>query len=114
MASTTIISNGSKWAGEEPDSIETLLGVLASETLDPTFEEYGNFAQNEGKGVVRFFGNFFTVSHAFSITSDDEAVCNALVAAIKANQATAAYQNARTERAAERVRRLTRPRAKRA
>lgn len=38
-----IISNGSKWAGEQPDSIEQLIKVLEQYPLDPTFEKYGNF-----------------------------------------------------------------------
>lgn len=31
---TEIISNGSKWAGEAPDSIEVLCDVLQSHTLE--------------------------------------------------------------------------------
>jgi hypothetical protein len=38
-----IISNGSKWAGEKPDTIDDLLNVLNKYTLDPNFEKYGNF-----------------------------------------------------------------------
>lgn len=95
--STTINSNGSKWAGESPDSIETLLHVLATETLDPTFEDYGNFAINMGDGVVRFWGNFYTVSHVFSIDTDDATMCATLTAAITANQATDAYKAAHRE-----------------
>ena len=35
--------NGSKWAGEQPDGIEVLLEVLASEPLRPIFEDCGGF-----------------------------------------------------------------------
>lgn len=35
---TLILSNGSKWAGQDPDSIQTLLDVLGDNVLDPMFE----------------------------------------------------------------------------
>ena len=63
-----ITSNGSKWLGEPPDSVETLLGVLGSETLDPTFEHYGGFIYYIGEGKLHAFGNFLTCSHVFDIT----------------------------------------------
>lgn len=98
---TTIHSNGSKWAGQEPDSIATLLEVLASTPLDPTFEKYGDFAYNAEThdGTVRFFGNFYLVSHVFRIDSNDPEVCDALFAAIRANKATDEYKQAKRERA---------------
>ncbi|EBM5152882.1 pyruvate dehydrogenase, partial [Salmonella enterica subsp. enterica serovar Typhimurium] len=34
---TLILSNGSKWAGQDPDSIQTLLDVLGDNVLDPMF-----------------------------------------------------------------------------
>lgn len=37
---TLILSNGSKWAGQDPDSIQTLLDVLGDNVLDPMFEQY--------------------------------------------------------------------------
>ena len=40
---TTIMSNGSKWYGEAPDSIDKLLEVLKENMLDPRFVEHGNF-----------------------------------------------------------------------
>lgn len=85
---TTIHSNGSKWAGQEPDSIETLLEVLKREPLDRSFEAYGNFAYaNESlPGTTRFFGNFLHISHVFSIDSNDPAVVKPLRAAIRANK----------------------------
>lgn len=108
--STIIHSNGSKWAGEEPDGIEVLMKRLAEETLDPRFEQYGNFMQNHSAlqwlygapewsclGMVRFWGNFLTYSHVFQIDTDDEAVIHPLMAAIKANMATPAYRAARID-----------------
>ena len=92
---TTIISNGSKWAGDPPDPIATLLDVLARETLDPRFEKYGNFETEPG----RFFGNFLTVSHVFNISTTDKALARRLRSAIRRNQATEAYQHVREEQA---------------
>ena len=101
MYTTIIQSNGSKWRGESPDPIETLLGRLADTEyiLDPVFEKYGNFAENvehEGKrGFVLFHGNFLTHSAVFSILSDDPAVCGKLFAALKAHKGSQRYRNAR-------------------
>lgn len=58
---TTIHSNGSKWAGEEPDSLDTLCEVLQSNPLDRSFEEFGNFIIKptvKYDRVVHFWGNF--------------------------------------------------------
>lgn len=97
----TIHSNGSKWAGESPDTIDRLLEVLAAETLDPRFEEYGNFyivnKPITTTSGVHFFGNFMTVSHVFNIDTDDQPTIDALTAAIRANQATAEYKRYRAE-----------------
>lgn len=105
---TKIIFNGSKWAGEAPDSVEKLLEVLARETLDPKFERYGDFgprvddAHADEYGIdkragMHFHGNFLTVSHAFSVVTDDSAVIADLIRAIKANKETDAYKLARIE-----------------
>lgn len=118
---TQIESNGSKWAWEAPDNIEQLLARLQSETLDPMFEEYGNFVSPARKAhhqrdqstgwqhvytdagpvypdhpdALHFWGNFQTYSHVFSIYTDDPALIERLTAAIRANQATDAYQAAK-------------------
>lgn len=96
---TEIYSNGSKWLGEEPDSVEVLLGVLAQTPLDPRFEQYGNFVSPSESvlSATSFFGNFWEVSHVFRIDSDDPAVVGPLTQAIAANVATPAYQAARAE-----------------
>ena len=95
---TTIQSNGSKWAGEEPDTVETLLEVLASHPLDRRFEACGNFIQKNprlanGTGRVSenpetriFWGNFFTVSHVFHIETTDRGLITRLTLAIRENQ----------------------------
>lgn len=102
---TRINYNGSRWTGQDPDTLEGLIAVLAREPLDPTFEEYGNFAMplddpqryEAPAGSLRFWGNFHALSHAFSIDTDDPAVIDRLITAITANQATAAYQQAKAE-----------------
>ena len=82
---TTIISNGSKWAGEAPDIIDDLLEVLASQPLDRRFEMSGNFIE-PFNGETRFWGNFLTVSHVFNIDTDEPDVIKRLTAAIRENQ----------------------------
>ena len=95
---TTIHSNGSKWAGEEPDTVATLLMVLAKHPLDRRFEAYGNFVQKNprlanGPGRLSedpetrlFWGNFFTVSHVFRIETTDRELIGRLTLAIRKNQ----------------------------
>jgi hypothetical protein len=92
---TEIRSNGSKWAGESPDGIEVLEHRLRTETLDPTFEKYGNFIRKTRGGPWKLFGNFLTYSHVFNITTYDAALARRLRKLIRANQATEAYQDAR-------------------
>lgn len=103
----TIISNGSKWAGEQPDSIDQLMEVLSEQPLDKTFELYGNFydetpewktnpqtgvrAYSEHPNVVNFFGNFYAFSHVFNIVTDDQEVIEKLLPAIRANQRRSDY-----------------------
>jgi len=81
---TEIRSNGSKWYGEEPDNIETLLGVLAECKLDERHFD-GFIHHDAGYREVYFFGNFEDVSHVFSIHSNDPAVVAPLTKAIVSN-----------------------------
>ena len=111
-----IAANGSKWMGDEPDSIDDLLNTLRKHTLDPRFEQYGNFiTENPCEGVrdeqgnwidgprlfrtdvTHFFGNFFDVSHVFQLYTNDQAIIAALTSAIRANQQTEAYAQAGRE-----------------
>ncbi len=92
----TIHSNGSKWYGEAPDPVEVLLDALGKHTLDPSFEDYGNFVfQEEGRWWV--FGNFLERSHVFRISTEDHAEVAEVEAAIRAKQATPVYQAARED-----------------
>jgi hypothetical protein len=89
---TIVEHNGSKFYGEAPDPIEALLDVLAREPLRRTFENYGNFAMPERDGYVRFWGNFFAVSHCFSIYTNDPDVIDRLTKAIRENQQRVDYK----------------------
>lgn len=121
---TIIDSCGSKWKGDTPNTVAQLLALLAVEPLDPQFEDFGNFINTnpmaardggygpDGKrlyietgpcypdmpGCVEFWGNFYAVSHVFKIVSTDPAVIEQMTAAIRANQATPAYAQAKRER----------------
>ena len=101
-----ILSNGSRWAGEEPDSIENLLEVLRVHPLDRSFEHFGNFVDTspqwgpdgtspspypDNPGVADFFGNFYHLSHGFNIHTDEPEVIALLTKAIRANQERADY-----------------------
>jgi len=117
-----IQSNGSHWAGTPPDDVETLLDVLAKHTLDPRFEEYGNFITHNphdskqnpdyphkssvrwinnnplyADDVTAFFGNFYDISHVFSIHINVPSVIEKLTRNIRKNQQTDAYKQAKEE-----------------
>ena len=123
-----IESNGSKWAGEEPEGVDYLLATLAETPLHPQFEAYGDFVSparrttcernDEGENVytddgplfadapdaVCFFGNFWRKTSAFRIYTDEPETIAALTQAIRANQATPAYQAAKREQQTEKPR----------
>jgi hypothetical protein len=82
MLETEIQSNGSKWAGESPDSIEKLIEVLGECRLNERL--FGEFIHRDARGLF-FFGNFVDVSHVFSITSNDPEVVASLAVAICRN-----------------------------
>jgi hypothetical protein len=95
---TTIIhSNGRTRGGLTLDDLPTLFTMIEEHPLDRTFERFGNFVQTDAVDVrgkpldgiacaVSFFGNFFTYSHVFRITTDDADLVERLTAAIRANQ----------------------------
>jgi hypothetical protein len=101
----TIHSNGSKWYGQEPDTIDKLIEVLTSCTIEERFftsykhnlehgHEYRNLCPiSEENGMTMFFGNFEEVSHVFRIETDEPEVIEKLSAAIKANKGWDLYYN---------------------
>jgi len=89
---TNIISNGSKWAGESPDTIDTLCEVLQAEPLNRIFEPFGNFIIHDAI-MVRFWGNFLNLSHVFSIDTDEPALIERLTGLIRANQQRPDYRS---------------------
>lgn len=128
MKLTHVIFNGSKWAGEEPDTIEQLFVVLAREPLDPSFEllssghategfvkevsrEFADAYGIEGLRPVCFSGNFFGYSHAFSVVTTDAELIRRIGVALKANMMSDAYRKARYERIEERNARRAREQA---
>lgn len=93
--SITIHSNGSKWLGEEPDTIKQLIDVLSDEasTLDPTFEDYGDFVYEEA-GTLWVSGNFYNLSHVFnvSVPIEERELLDDLVAAVESHKQSDRYQ----------------------
>lgn len=96
------------------DTKENILKDLAEYTLDPVFEEYGNFvymptwcdeeSAEKYKGLTVISGNFLKLSHAFSLLTDDEKLIKELTEAIRKNQETNEYKQAKVrlmERKAE-------------
>ncbi|QSF43506.1 hypothetical protein [Paenibacillus tianjinensis] len=105
---TEILSNNARHYGFIPDTIDTLIEKMNTYTLDPTFEEYGNFATDfnpkmwtdenkKYKGMTCFFGNFHSLSNVFRIYTNDPEVIDRLTQAIRSNQLTEAYRAARVE-----------------
>lgn len=104
---TTIHSNGSKWAGESPDSIEKLIEVLKNNTIEEMFFEC--FSRRGKDGIkwyqlcpidksangnkTIFFGNFEEVSHVFRIETNDPKIITPLSKAIKDNKGWKLYRN---------------------
>ena len=94
---TTIVhSNGSKWAGQEPDSVETLLSVLNKHTLDRRFGSFWTRSKIGDRwakpGMVRFFGNFIDLSHVFSIDTDEPELIERITKAICRNRQKPEYR----------------------
>lgn len=105
-----VISNGSQQYGQEPATVGELLELLKKEPLDPTFEEYGNFADNcpiscktdkpmLPAGWWSFWGNFYNVSHVFKIVTNDTEAIRDLRQAILANQSSPGYKQAKQAQA---------------
>jgi len=109
--SITISSNGSKWAGQAPDTIDQLIEVLGAETLNPEFEMFGNFSESSSDYETaiyqcRMHGNFLNLSHVFNIDftivhgepKEEWQALRRLSAAIRKNQESEEYIQARLRR----------------
>ena len=82
---------------------------LQKYTLDPRFEQYGNFIYKNPKfpknpemtkkykGWYCLFGNFFDYSNAFSIYTNDEKLAKKLRRLIRKNKNGEKYINTRNE-----------------
>ena len=81
MSRTEIISNGSKWMGEEPDTLEVLHARLATNKL----EDWSQWTYFPETKVHLFHGNFIDISHVFAIETDDREIIEQLQTAIKLN-----------------------------
>jgi len=104
-----IQSNGSKWAGQEPDDLNLLLKTLGHYTLN--IDHWGdcidanpcqgvrNPARTKASpsqwidgprlftaNVTHFSGNFIEVSHVFSVYTNDEGTIKTLTDAIHHNK----------------------------
>jgi hypothetical protein len=111
---TEIISNGSKWAGEKPDSIKHLVKVLSSHVIEDRFffkfkekHDKGKFewvvlcpiTKDKETGCYHFFGNFEDLSHVFNIKTDDQKVIKMLKTAIMNNEGWKKYISILKEKA---------------
>ena len=67
MADAIIVSNGSKWASQEPDTLETLEDRLKTYEL-----EDWSYTKTNKNGGVEFFGNFKRLSHVFDVIIYDQ------------------------------------------
>ena len=106
---------------DNQEAIDRLLDLLSKHTLDPTFENYGNFIssplffakwcyetkkwQDDKDRLIypdqptthRFNGNFYDFSGVFRIDTADQKEIEILTAAIRGNQATQKYQQVKAE-----------------
>jgi len=97
-----IVSNGkvSSWEQGTIADFYELIRKLETYTLDPMFEDYGNFVIQEDGGTY-FWGNFFDYSAVFNVRSSDPVLNRILTDAIRDNQLTDEYLRARDKRLEE-------------
>ena len=88
------------------DTEENIISDLREHALDPIFELYGGFVNrcpewlnsetaDKYIGCTVISGTFLTLSHAFRLVTDDEALIGRLAAAIRENQQREDYKAAR-------------------
>lgn len=101
---TEIISNGSKWAGEPTDPIESLIERLKAHPLNWVICRYGvmirqhRFAGSTMPAQWRFHGNFFDISAVFQVYTTDRDLARTLARLILANTRRLDYRAQRPER----------------
>lgn len=94
------------WRREDPMCppevmIEKLFGMIEEYVLDPTFEKYGGFVDEDPKlfsgqtEFVRIFGNFYDYSYVFSIFTKDVQLVSRFKKAVFENQSKKSYQDAK-------------------
>lgn len=98
------MNRGPEAAAEIADPVARLLYMLAHFTLEPTFEQYGNFVHptDRDPSITHVWGNFADYSFCFNIDTSDAELVARLTAAIRANQATPAYAEAKRAEEARR------------
>lgn len=108
-----ILSNGRVkdvpvWITNKPGTMEDLKEALVKYTLDPRFEEHGNFINNNPhwlkpelqekyNNCTVIFGNFFNYSHVFNIITDDEKLISDITELVEINKSTELYKQAKLE-----------------
>lgn len=85
--------NGGDGVEKKAYAINVLFPLLEERTLDPMFEDYGNFIIKMPLGTIVFWGNFYGYSHIFRIETDETYLINKLTDAIRKNQDTMAYKD---------------------
>lgn len=86
--------------------IEKLFEMMERYTLDPVFERYGDFIEEnpiligtrKAADYTTLFGNFFDYSFVFAIDTTDAGLIERFKRAVERNKRTEAYQLARIQR----------------
>lgn len=77
-AKTQIITNGSRFAGQKPASLEELYIVLQEHPLGDFWQKNGCEYADRETGITKFWGNFEDISHAFDVETSDPATASRL------------------------------------
>ena len=91
---TTMVSNGSKFAGEKPDSIETLIERLERFTLNPFLGASLLPYSVRSTRRLHVFGNFLEISAVFQVRTHEDEVSERLCQAVWLNLNSARFQTA--------------------
>jgi hypothetical protein len=83
--STKVISNGSKWYGEENDPIDVLWPLLEQHKLAEWLAPWIQKTTEDGQTKWHILGNFEGLSHVFQVDTDDPELGQRFEQAIEAN-----------------------------